>query len=165
VTYTSIIKPMTPFTMTFHSIARGSSFEALLSSSAMCAGASPPTKAPTFVIMPTRHARPARDYSSTRHYRSEDSLLTASPPSVHKRIPHLITRRPWCKYPQRNHNPNPGYNVKDQNQDLDQRQIFCHKYVEECNDESDQHGDQSSMIPLIVIARVVEDQHSLNNGA
>jgi hypothetical protein len=31
----------------------------LLSSSAICAGASPPIKAPTFVIIPTRHESPA----------------------------------------------------------------------------------------------------------
>jgi hypothetical protein len=38
--------------------------DASFSSSAMCAGASDPMKAPTFVIMPTKQATPAATYLS-----------------------------------------------------------------------------------------------------
>jgi len=57
-TNTSMTNPRRPLTIMVHIMALGSSFEELLNSSAMCAAASPPTKEPTLVIIPTRHARP-----------------------------------------------------------------------------------------------------------
>ena len=60
--YTSVMNPIAPFIIMVKIMTFGRSFDALFTSSAMCAGASDPIKLPTLVIIPTRHATPALEY-------------------------------------------------------------------------------------------------------
>ena len=64
ITYTSITNPIAPLATIVQTIALGSVLGAFLNSSAIWTGASPPMNAPTLVIIPTKHAKPAIHFVS-----------------------------------------------------------------------------------------------------